>query len=79
MIKAKRKIGYDDHRANDGHRWFVNERITPGFDHTLDGFLKFAEAVGINEKVISWDLPNASVDYEWAGTAFTEAGANFSH
>ncbi|MDI1351165.1 MAG: glycosyltransferase family 9 protein, partial [bacterium] len=23
LIKAKRKIGYDAHRAKDGHRWFV--------------------------------------------------------
>ncbi|MGC1181651.1 glycosyltransferase family 9 protein [Legionella sp.] len=66
FIRAKRKIGYDDHRANDGHRWFVNERITPGFEHTLDGFLKFAQALGIYEKVIRWDLPIAAADYEWA-------------
>jgi heptosyltransferase I len=66
LIKAKRKIGYDDYRANDGHRWFINERITPGFEHTLDGFLKFAQALGINEKIIRWDLPIATSDYEWA-------------
>ncbi len=66
FIKAKRKIGYDEHRANDGHGWFVNERITPGFEHTLEGFLKFAEALGINERVIRWDLPIAAADYEWA-------------
>ncbi|WP_058533321.1 glycosyltransferase family 9 protein [Legionella saoudiensis] len=66
FIKAKRKIGYDDHRANDAHGWFVNERITPGFEHTLDGFLKFAEALGIKERVIRWDLPITPADYEWA-------------
>jgi heptosyltransferase I len=66
LIKAKRKIGYDEHRANDGHGWFVNERITPGFEHTLDGFLKFADALGIHEKVIRWDLPISAADYEWA-------------
>ncbi|CAM4466996.1 MAG: hypothetical protein LEGION0403_FIIPPAGN_00210 [Legionella sp.] len=66
FIKAKRKIGYDEHRANDGHGWFVTERITPGFEHTLDGFLKFAEALGIKEKVIRWDLPITPADYEWA-------------
>lgn len=66
LIKAKRKIGYDKHRANDCHGWFVNERIIPGFDHTLDGFLKFAQALGIKEKVIRWDLPIAPADYAWA-------------
>ncbi|MDR3442888.1 MAG: glycosyltransferase family 9 protein [Legionella sp.] len=66
LIKAKRKIGYDEHRANDGHGWFINERIKPGFEHTLDGFLKFADALGIQEKVIRWDLPISAADYEWA-------------
>src|SRR5690349_3539238 len=42
FISAKRKIGYDSLRAKDGHHWFINEKITPGNDHTLEGFLKFA-------------------------------------
>lgn len=66
LIKAGRKIGYDAHRANDGHRWFVKERIAPGKDHTLEGFLKFAEPLGIKDKVIRWDLPITPADFEWA-------------
>lgn len=66
LIRAKRKIGYDSLRAKDGHGWFVKERITAGMDHTLDGFLKFAEPLGIEKKVIRWDLPISSADYEWA-------------
>lgn len=66
FIKAKRKIGYDPLRAKDAHGWFIKEHITPGMDHTLDGFLKFAEPLGIKEKVIRWDLPITAADYEWA-------------
>ncbi|KTD14656.1 glycosyltransferase [Legionella gratiana] len=66
LIRAKRKIGYDDHRANDAHGLFVNERITPGLEHTLDGFLKFAQALGVQERVIRWDLPISPADYQWA-------------
>lgn len=66
LIKAKRKIGYDNHRANDGHRWFIKEQITPGLEHTLDGFLKFVEPLGRAEKVVRWDLPIAPVDHAWA-------------
>lgn len=66
LIKAKRKIGYDDHRANDFHGLFVNERITPGLEHTLDGFLKFAKAIGVLDRDIRWDLPIAPEDYVWA-------------
>lgn len=68
LIKAKRKIGYDAHRANDAHGWFVKERIKPGQEHTLDGFLKFAEPLGVTEKIIKWDMPITTNDYEWAET-----------
>lgn len=66
LITASRKIGYDALRAKDGHGWFIHESIRPGHDHTLDGFLKFADALGIKEKVIRWDLPIQQVSREWA-------------
>lgn len=66
LIKAKRKIGYDKRRAKECHGLFVHERITSGLEHTLDGFLKFAEALEIKERVIRWDLPIPSENYEWA-------------
>lgn len=66
LIKAKRKIGYDKIRAKDGHGWVVNERIKPGNDHTLDGFLKFAYALGVTKPEIRWDLPITQADYDWA-------------
>jgi heptosyltransferase I len=74
LISAKRKIGYDDRRANDGHSWFVTEQIAPGFEHTLEGFLKFAQALGIKEPVIRWDLPIAFEDYEWANQHLPNQG-----
>lgn len=74
LIKAKRKIGYDSHRADDGHLWFVKESISPGLEHTLDGFLKFAEPLGVKDKVIRWDLPIAPADYEWARTHLPNSG-----
>ena len=65
-IRASRKIGFDSLRAKDGHRWFINETIAPGRDHTLDGFLRFAETLGVAEKQIRWDLPSQDSDYAWA-------------
>lgn len=65
-IHASRKIGYDTRRAKDGHRWFINERIAAGHDHTLDGFLRFAEVLGIHKTCIRWDLPKNDSDYHWA-------------
>ena len=65
-IRASRKIGYDSRRAKDGHKWFINETITAGHDHTLDGFLRFAASLGIHDKQIRWDLPSNEQDYTWA-------------
>ncbi len=65
-IRAARKIGYDSIRAKDGHAWFIDEAIAPGRDHTLDGFLRFADALGIHERQIRWDLPIREADDAWA-------------
>lgn len=66
LIKAQRKIGYDRLRAKDGHAWFVNETITPGDDHTLESFLKFAELLKIEPSPLCWNLPISDSDREWA-------------
>lgn len=66
LIPAPRKIGYDKIRAKDGHGWFINEAISPGHDHTLDGFLKFAHSLGLDKTELRWDLPINQADHEWA-------------
>ena len=66
LIKATRKIGYDALRAKDGHGWFVNESIKPGNDHTLEGFLKFADVLNIQKRSLRWDLSIDEADYVWA-------------
>lgn len=66
LIRASRKIGFDLLRAKDCHRWVINETIAPGHDHTVDGFLKFADALGLEKKDIRWDLPRLAADEAWA-------------
>lgn len=66
LINASRKIGYDALRAKDGHGWCIHEAIAPGHDHTLDGFLKFAKALGIEQKEICWDLNIETLHQDWA-------------
>ncbi len=66
FIKAKRKIGYDKLRAKDGHQWFINETIKPGKDHTLYGFLRFAQSLGITDTDIRWDLKISQEDIDFA-------------
>lgn len=66
LIKAPNKIGYDRLRAKDGHAWFINKRIAPGNDHTLEGFLKFAEALGLPPTPLQWNLTISEADKMWA-------------
>jgi heptosyltransferase I len=72
LISAARKIGYDKIRAKDGHGWFVSETIEPGNDHTLDGFLKFAEHLGCTQKQIQWDLVITPADKAFAKSHLPE-------
>ena len=65
LIKARRKIGYDWIRAKDMHWMFVGETIAPGRDHTLEGFLKFAKALGVDQTELRWDLPINPADKQW--------------
>jgi len=72
LIRAKRKIGFDKLRAKDGHGLFIHETISPGRDHTLDGFLRFADNLNIKKKTIRWDLPLSQEDHDWAKNQFPQ-------
>jgi len=56
-LNARRKIGYGPDRAKDGHRWFVGECLPPAKPHLVDGFLQFAEALGLPwPTAVEWGL-----------------------
>ncbi len=74
LIRASRKIGFDYQRAKDGHKWFINETIPAGEEHNLEGFLKFAQMLGLKKQVLRWDLPITEADYEWARTHLPSQG-----
>jgi heptosyltransferase I len=63
-VPAKRKIGFDAARAKDLHGWFVDERIRARDEHLAEGFLAFAEALGISpaRHVRRLSLPLADAD-----------------
>lgn len=57
-VRAPLRIGFDRARARDGHGLFVNRRVpATGPGHVIDGFFAFAEALGIRERVLRWDIP----------------------
>ncbi len=70
IIRAKRKIGYDWHRAKELHTLFTNERIKAQTQaHVLESFFAFAEKIGVPESAkhkLSWNIPVSEQDKQFA-------------
>lgn len=57
-INAKYKIGFGKQRAREMQWLFTNRRVQdPATPHVLDGFLAFAEYIGVPIQTPSWRLP----------------------
>lgn len=69
-IPAKRKIGFDWHRAKELHALFTRERIKPQQEpHVLEGFFAFAEQVGVPSSELGdlqWSIPVSEQDQAFA-------------
>ncbi|HXY76587.1 MAG TPA: glycosyltransferase family 9 protein, partial [Steroidobacteraceae bacterium] len=60
-VRADTKLGFDFARARELQWLFTNARIAPRRrEHVLDSFFGFPDALGINERLLRWDLPLAS-------------------
>lgn len=58
VIPARLKLGFDRARARELQWWFTNAQIAPRRDeHVLDSLLGFADALGVTEHQLRWDLP----------------------
>jgi len=68
LITAKRKIGYDSIRGKEGHHWVVQEHIPFKTVHTLEGFMQFAEQVGVSDLSVHWNLPLDPDAKKWVET-----------
>jgi heptosyltransferase I len=67
FISARYKLGFDKARAVDCQWLFSNQKITGKAQiHVMDTFFQFLEALGINERSDSWDLPIDTSDLLFA-------------
>jgi heptosyltransferase I len=67
MIGAEVRLGFDRSRARDYQWLFSNARIRArGGEHVMDGLFGFAEALGIPERTLRWDIPVAEEDRAFA-------------
>jgi len=57
-VRAPVKLGFDKQRAHDKQWWFTNKRIWyKPRQHVMDSLFGFAEACGITERLLRWDIP----------------------
>ena len=67
--RATAKIGFDRARARELQWFFTNHRIAArSREHVLDSFFGFVEALGIKERVVSWDIPLPADARDYAQT-----------
>jgi len=58
VVKANVKLGYDHARAREMQWLFTNAQIPARLrEHTVDVFFGFAEALGVEERLLRWDVP----------------------
>jgi len=66
-IKAKIKVGFDSARAKEGQWLFTNRKIeAQQSPHVLDGFMAFAESIGVPAVKPQWKMPISDEDLLWA-------------
>ncbi len=66
-VPARRRLGFDRKRARDVQWLFTRHRIAHRpREHVLDGFFGFAEALGVRERILRWDIPVPETARAWA-------------
>ena len=72
--RATAKIGFDRARARELQWLFTNHRIASrSREHVLDSFFGFVEALGVKERVVSWDIPLPPEALEYAQKLIPDA------
>lgn len=69
FVRAPLRLGFDAIRSADNQHWFINTRVTsPVSPHVADGFMLFAETLGIKNVKPKWSLVIPKENIEWASS-----------
>ena len=75
LIKADIRLGFDRGRARDYQWLFTSHRIAAAArQHVLDGLFGFLRALGIQEKILRWDIPIPDLDRAFAREQIPDQG-----
>ncbi|MEP7243233.1 MAG: glycosyltransferase family 9 protein [Gammaproteobacteria bacterium] len=73
-VRASVKVGFDRARARELQWLFTNARIAARTrEHVLDSFYGFTEALGIKDRVVTWDVPLPAEAREYAERIIPDA------
>jgi heptosyltransferase I len=73
-VRAPIRLGFDRARARELQWLFTNARIPPrSRQHVMDSFFGFAEALGVTDRVVSWDIPLPPDAQEYAQKLIPDA------
>lgn len=65
-IPAKIKVGFDKERAKEGQWLFSNKKVNAQNEpHVLEGFMAFANAIGVPTSPPTWQMPFSDEDRDW--------------
>jgi len=75
LIPARIRLGFDRARAKDYQWLFTTDQIAARPEqHVLDGLFEFARAIGVQQRVMRWDIPLSEADREFALRHMPEDG-----
>jgi heptosyltransferase I len=75
-LRARLKLGYDRARARELQWLFTNAQVAPRrCEHTMDAFFGFAEALGVQERLLRWDVPLPADAAEYASRLIPDTQA----
>jgi len=74
QVSAPIKVGFDRTRARELQWLFTNAHVPArAREHVLDSFFGFIKALGIQERVLRWDIPLPPDAVEYAETLIPDA------
>lgn len=75
LIPADVRLGFDRARAKDFQWLFTNARIAPvERQHVLDSLFGFTEKLGLEERMLRWDIPVPEAAHQYAREAIPGKG-----
>ena len=74
-VPADIRLGFDRARAQDFQWLFTTHRIAAQpRPHVIDGLFGFAEALGVRQRILAWNIPLSDADRRYAAARIPQPG-----